>query len=313
MILIRNPLRRFRYMRSINLDQLRTFVEVVSEGNFSAAGRRLNLTQPAVSLHVRALEQRVRLLERVGRRAYATAPGMDLAGHARRIFDNCELIESTMHRFRDGWLGRVRIGTTLTALTYLLPPVLQKLRVEYPGIDLFISHLSTRDSVDSVIKNTIDIALIRLPVKEPRLRITPLRLEKLVAIFPADSKQIPNLVTPDYAARQSLILEHRDGAVNALILQWLARLLPLSNQPMLLGTVEAMKTVVSLGLGIALVPDVSVVEPVPNIIVRPLHPSMPCTLALIERRDKPDDRALDIVRAAMLELRQHSRRSRVHG
>ena len=62
-------------MRSLNLDQLRTLVEVISLGNFSAAGRRLNLTQPAVSLHIRELEQRygVRLIERVGKKAFATA------------------------------------------------------------------------------------------------------------------------------------------------------------------------------------------------------------------------------------------------
>jgi hypothetical protein len=54
---------------------------------------------------------------------------------------------------------------------------------------------------------------------------------------------------------KALILEHRDGAVNALVLQWLASLLPLPNQPVLLGTVEAMKTVVSLGLGIRISPQ----------------------------------------------------------
>jgi len=292
-------------MRAINLDQLRTFVEVVAEGNFSAAGRRLNLTQPAVSLHIRELEKRfgVRLVDRVGRRAYPTAPGMDLATHARRIFHDCDLIETAMRRFREGWLGRVRIGTTLTALTYVLPPILGKIRKEYPGIDLLVTHLSTRDSVDGVMKNTIDLALVRLPIKEPHLRITPLRPEQLVAVLPAETKQIPSVITPDYAARQSLILEHRDGAVNALVMQWLAKQVPLPNQPMLLGTVEAMKTVVSLGLGMALVPDVAVVEPVPNAVVRPLRPAMPCTLALIERRDKTIDSALDVVRAALLELR----------
>ncbi len=58
-------------MRSLNLDQLRTLIEVVELGNFSAAGRRLNLTQPAVSLQIRELEQRfnVKLIERRGRRA----------------------------------------------------------------------------------------------------------------------------------------------------------------------------------------------------------------------------------------------------
>jgi DNA-binding transcriptional LysR family regulator len=292
-------------MRSLNLDQLRTFAEVVSQGNFSAAGRQLNLTQPAVSLHVRELEQRfgVRLVERVGRRAYPTTPGRDLADHVRRVFNECEILESMMRRFREGWLGRVRIGTGLSALIYVLPPVLRKIRVEYPGVDLLVTQLSTLDSVDSVIRNSIDLALVILPIKEPRLRITPLRAGHLVAILPADTKAIPKVVTPDYAARQSLILEHPRGAVQALIMRWLSGQMPLSDQPTLLGTVEAMKAVVSLGLGISIVPDVAVAQPTPNIVVRPLRPPISCTLALIERPDKPNDRALNIVRDALLELR----------
>jgi DNA-binding transcriptional LysR family regulator len=99
-------------MRSLNLEQLRTFVEVVAQDNYSAAGRQLNLTQPAVSLHVRELEYRfgVRVVERVGRRAYPTAPGRDLAVQAQRIFNDCEIVESMMRRFREGLLGRVRIA-----------------------------------------------------------------------------------------------------------------------------------------------------------------------------------------------------------
>jgi DNA-binding transcriptional LysR family regulator len=293
-------------MRSLNLDQLRTFVEVVSGGNFSAAGRQLNLTQPAVSLHVRELERRfgVRLVERVGRRAYPTVPGRDLADYALRIFNDCEIVETMMRRFRVGWLGQVRIGTGLTALIYVLPPVLRKVQTEYAGIDLVVTQLSTPDSIDSVMRNAIDLALIMLPVKEPRLRITPLNTGKLVAILPADTKAIPKVVTPDYAARQSLILEHPRGAVQALIMQWLSGQMPLLNQPTLLGTVEAMKAVVSLGLGMSIVPDIAVAQPIPNIVVRPLKPPISCTLALIERRDKPNDRALDIVRDALVgELR----------
>ena len=64
-------------MRSLNLDQLRTLLEVIELGSFSAAARRLNLTQPAVSQHIRELERRfgVRLIERMGKQAHATAPG----------------------------------------------------------------------------------------------------------------------------------------------------------------------------------------------------------------------------------------------
>jgi DNA-binding transcriptional LysR family regulator len=91
--------------------------------------------------------------------------------------------------------------------------------------------------------------------------------------------------------------------VHALIMRWLASEMPLSRAPMHLGTVEALKTAVTANLGMSIVPDVSVAEESSAFIVRPLRPSVPCTLALIEHRNKPGDPALDIVRKALLELR----------
>jgi len=67
-------------LRGLNFDQLRTLLEVVEQGSFSAAARRLNLTQPAISLQIRELERRfgVRLIERLGKQAHATVPGREL-------------------------------------------------------------------------------------------------------------------------------------------------------------------------------------------------------------------------------------------
>ena len=75
-------------MRGLNFDQLRALLEVIEQGSFSAAARRLNLTQPAVSLQIRELERRfgLRLIGRLGKRAHATAPGRELVEAARRIF-----------------------------------------------------------------------------------------------------------------------------------------------------------------------------------------------------------------------------------
>ena len=74
-------------MRGLNFDQLRTLLEVVEQGSFSAAARRLNLTQPAISLQIRELERRfgVRLIERLGKQAHATVPGRELIEAAQRI------------------------------------------------------------------------------------------------------------------------------------------------------------------------------------------------------------------------------------
>jgi len=288
-------------MRSLNLDQLRTLLEVIELGSFSAAARRLNLTQPAVSQHIRELERRfgVRLIERMGKQAHATAPGRDLVEAARRIFHDCDLAEAAMRRFRDGWIGRVHIGTTNTAMTYVLPPILRRLRLEHPGIDLLVTNMSTRESVEQIIQNKIDLALVTLPVEEKKLRITPLHPQMLVAVLPASTRDVPDEITPDYVARQPFLIEHARGAVHALVMEWLAGHMPL-RAAMHLGTIEALKTAVESNLGMSIVPDIAVTRHTPDIIVRPLRPPVPCPLALIEHRNKPNEPALEIVRNALL-------------
>jgi DNA-binding transcriptional LysR family regulator len=101
-------------MRNLNLDQLRTFLEVVECGSFSAAARRLNFSQPAVSLQIRELERRfgVQLIERLGKQAHATVPGRDLLETAQRIFRECDLADEGCAAFATtgsaacGWARR---------------------------------------------------------------------------------------------------------------------------------------------------------------------------------------------------------------
>jgi len=299
-------------MRSLNLDQLRALVEVAALGSFSAAARRLNLTQPAVSLQIRELEARwgLRLIERMGKKALATSAGHELIEHATRISRECEAAEAAMRGLRDGSLGRVRIAATLTALMYDLPPILTRLRKDHPRIEVVITNMPTRDTIESIVQNTIDFGLVTLPIKSALLTATPLRPQMCVAILPAATQHIPDVVTPQYASRQALVLEHERGAVHALVMQWLSRHMPLSRQPMHVGIIEAAKQAVAAGLGMSIVPDVAVARPVPGIVVRPLKPPLPCTLALVERRKRPDNVALQIVRDALLALAAPPRQRR---
>jgi hypothetical protein len=87
------------------------------------------------------------------------------------------------------------------------------------------------------------------------------------------------------------------------------------------GIIEAAKQAVASDLGMSMVPDSCVAEPTPHFIVRPLNPPVPCTLALVEHRNKPNEPALEIVRNALLGLqlneeiapRRHSPKSRLKG
>jgi len=290
-------------MRSLNLDQLRALETVVELASFTGAARRLHLSQSAVSVQIRELEERcgVRLVERLGKKAYATAAGREVIQHARRISEESEAITKAMRRFRDGWIGRVHIGAALTALMYLLPPALQKLRTEHPGIDLFVSNTTTPGMVDGVLRNEIDIGVVTLPVDDNRLIITPLHADSLVGIIPASLRDIPDEITPEYVAGQFLVLEF--GGVSKLVTDWLASArTPAPQSSMVVSAVEAIKIVVSAGMGMSIVPSISVVQPIDKVVVRPIYPPLTRTLALIQHRNKPDDLALRTVRGVLMEL-----------
>jgi len=301
-------------MRSLNLDQLQAFATVTELASFTAAARRLNLSQSTISVQIRELERKlgVKLIERMGKQAHLTPPGQELLEAAQRIFRECQVAETTMRRYREGWIGHVHVGTTNTALTYDLPPVLRRLRRDHPGIDLHVTNMSTRESVEKVMQNDIDLSLITLPIDKRHLRVTPLRAQVLVAIFPRTMRDLPDEVTPDYVAQHTLLMEHAGGAVHALIMRWLGAVAPLPRAPMHLGTIDALKSAVGSELGMSIIPDVAARND-PNIVVRPLHPAMPCTLALIEHRNKPNTPALEIVRNALLDLREDNAFRSRHG
>jgi len=290
-------------MRNINLDQLRALIEVVECRSFSAAARRLNLSQPAVSLQVRELERRfgVQLIERFGKQAHATPPGRELLKAAQSIFSACTLAEESMRRFRENWIGRVHVGTTLTAMVYRLAPILRQLRNDLPGIDLAIANMPTPQSITKLLANEIDLALVTLPLENSELRITPLFQESMVAAFPTGEKEIPDEVTPDRIARQRLLLltEQPPSAGHTMVMKWV----PAGTPSMAVGTVEALKSAVASGVGMAILPEIAVRGNIPNITLRPLRPPIVRTLALIEHRNKPNERALEIVRDALLQLR----------
>src|SRR5881394_1708926 len=105
-------------MRSLNLDQLRAFVEVVERGSFTAAAKVLNLSQPAVTHQLHELERRFKvvLVERLGKRAYLTQAGEKLIEHARQLLDEDARAQTAMRHFDDAEVGRVRIGTSATVL-----------------------------------------------------------------------------------------------------------------------------------------------------------------------------------------------------
>jgi DNA-binding transcriptional LysR family regulator len=300
-------------MRSLNLDQLRALAEVADLGSFSAAARRLNLTQPAVSLQIRELEIRfgLALIERMGKRASPTAAGRALIEHGRRMMTEADRALAAMRRHKDGRIGRVHIGTGVTALTYLLPPLLRRLRADYPDIELVITTGTTDSVVERMLANAIDLGFVTLPVDARVFTVTPIRRDPLLAILPAGGNKPPAAITPAELARRPLIFEYGRSNHTRMTQNWM-RAAGLDARPVMeIDNIEAIKPLVAAGLGASVIPSAAIKNrrAIPGVIVRPLKPPLARTLALIQRRDKPDDPALRAVRDAFMTLKRHRARA----
>ncbi|MPY73902.1 MAG: LysR family transcriptional regulator [Alphaproteobacteria bacterium] len=298
-------------MRRISLDHLHSFVRVVELGGFSAAADRLNLTQPAVSLQIRELEKRlgVRLIERVGRRATATAAGLDLLDHVRRIEAAVDGALDAMAYHASGAVGRVRIGTGGTACIYLLPPVLRDLRQRFPSLEIVVSTGNTPEVLRAIEANSLDVGLVTLPAPGPMFQVTPVLDDAFVAIFPAGEKP-PRAVTAAALAARPVVLYEPGAHTRRIIDEWALRggaaLKPVSE----LGSVEAIKELVAAGLGCGVLPSMAVppASVAGRLIVRPLSPRLHRKLAIVLRRDKPLQRGLREVVTALSALGRKTRR-----
>jgi DNA-binding transcriptional LysR family regulator len=293
------------------LDQLRAFVEVAEAGSFTAAAKRLNLTQPAVTHQIQELERRFKtaLIERVGKRAHLTQAGQDLMEHARHLLDEDHRTHVAMRRYDDGWLGRVRIGTNMTMLMYLLPAILQRLKTRHPQLEIQVKAGFSASTIELLKTNALDLGLCAMPVSDPVLEVTPLFTDELVAILPPNSGPIPKTATPQFVSQQPLVLGSKDSALRKAITSWLERAGQPPNPIMEFDNVEAMKAIVAVGLGASIVPRLSVDagRTPPGVTVVPLRPRAIRPVAMVRLHRKRATQGLHLVASALLELRQCKR------
>jgi DNA-binding transcriptional LysR family regulator len=294
-------------MRRLSLDQLHAVVEVVELGSFSAAARSLNLTQPAVSLQVRELEQRlgVQLVERLGKRAYATAAGAELIERAHRIEREVDDAIDAMRRRRDGGLARIRIGTGGSILAYLLPPALRTLRRKHPNIEIVVMTGTTDEIAARIGRNDLDIGLVTMPVVERSLSVVLVRSDPMVAVLPPTEQDAPRTLDAATLGRYPLIFDSTGATMHQIARGWFRAAGIEPRAAMELGH-AAMRNLISAGLGASILPIEAVLGDSSNapVVLRPLDPPLTRTLAIIRRSDKRDELALTQVHEALLAIQK---------
>lgn len=287
----------------LNLDQLQAFAHVVELGSFTAAADRAGLTQPAVSLQIKLLEQRlgVRLIERVGRRAQPTVAGQELLGHVRRILQAVGDAEEAMTPHRNGTAGRVRIGSGATASIHLLPLAIKKAKARMPGLEVTVRIGDTGDILRELEANALDVAVVTLPAPGRSFEIEPFYEDEMMAVAPRGAVMPEGGPDAAFMAAQTLLL-YEGGNTRRSTDEWMAEAGVKAAPAMEFGSVEAIKELVAAGLGWSILPGLALKrDRQADIEISPVRPRLVRQLGIVIRRDKHLGRGL---REMMKSLRE---------
>lgn len=283
-------------MEQPSLDQIQAFTDVLELGSFSSAARRRNLTQPAISLRVKRLEEALgtKLLERAGRRMRPTPAGLVFYDKIKEIDQSVSSAVAAIAELKTEVTGRVVLAGGATFCIYILPPVLRMLRSAHPKIEIVVRTGSTRDIMMWLEDNTIDLAIVSTPPSSRHLSVKPFLSDELVAICPADEPVRPAHFTAAMLASEPLIMLPHGGGARQVIDPWFKTAGHVCKPTMELGMIDAIKRLVRAKLGYSIVPRMAVDETPEAFGIRlvPLFPPIYRTLSLVIREDKHLSRSL---------------------
>ena len=172
----------------MNPNLLNTFLIVAETGSFTRAARETFVTQPAVSQHIRALEDHlgVRLFVRAGQRIHLTPEGEELRRHARAAIKAIEEAELALTAMNALDRGRMRIAATMF-LAYLLPPALMEFKRRHPRVQVEVRFHNSSKVIQLVEEGAVDFGFAGgLSVSSATLRVIPVHTERLALVAAPD-------------------------------------------------------------------------------------------------------------------------------
>ncbi|MAT18967.1 MAG: LysR family transcriptional regulator [Leifsonia sp.] len=172
----------------MNQRRLECFLAVVDELHFGRAARRMGMTQPSLSAQIRALEEEmgVVLLERSSRRVEVTQAGRALADGARSVLVEMDRVFATTRDVAAGRTGRLTIGSVGAGFNGILAPVLRRLQVELPNLQVTLRQdSSSLHQVQAIADRTIDVGILRTARPHSAVTTELLYKESFIVYLPS--------------------------------------------------------------------------------------------------------------------------------
>jgi len=278
-------------MTNLTLKQLRYFEALVRHGHFGRAADACAISQPAMSVQIRELEETLgtELFERGARQVRLTGFGEEFALRVRDILRSVDELGDLARTSHDRLAGRLRIGVIPTIAPYLLPTIIGNLTRLHDGLDIHVRETLTLKLIAEVAEGRLDTAIVALPVSEPSLTEVALFSENFVLVRPGEDegKPVPNGET--LREMRLLLLEEghcfREQALS------FCNMHSVRPRELLDGSsLSTLVQMVSAGIGVTLIPEMAVAVETRSAsvsVARFKSPQPSRTIGMIWRKTSP--------------------------
>ena len=239
----------------ITLRHLSIFEAVAKHGSVSRAASELHLTQPAVSMQMKQLEEQIglALVEQIGRRMCLTDAGQVLRVHARDIAGRIVELNASMEQFRGLERGLLRLAVVSTA-NYFLPALIASFTARHPGVRVSLQVANRAFVLSALIDGSTDLAVIGQPPDSVDIVAQHFKDNPLVVIaVPGHALVGQEQVTLERLAQETLVVREPGSGTRAAAERHFAAHGLTIRPGCEFGTNEAIKQAVRAGLGLAVV------------------------------------------------------------
>src|SRR6202167_3194077 len=175
----------------MELRQIRSFLSIAETLHFGRTAELIHLSQPALSLQIRALEEEVgvRLFERNRRKTTLTAAGVAFRDDATAALSQLEQASRRARLAASGKLGLLRIGFVFTAGSEIVPNIVRQFKESNPDVEFSLRNILTAEQVEMLETGSLDIGFLRLPIGEQSaLDVVTVHREPFVLVVPSSHK-----------------------------------------------------------------------------------------------------------------------------
>ncbi len=200
--------------------QLAAFCAVVERKSFSQAAERLGVTQPAVSLQIRALEKRLgaQLLDRSGRRVEPTEAGLRLYRGAQRMLALEEQLVSDVAATSEGELaGDLVLGASTGPAAIVVPVLLGEFHREHPDVRVFLTVSDTHTIVERVAARELELGIVGASRRHRGVRFEPFFSDQVILVCPPGHRFAGRTVTLDELREETVILMQEGAGVRQIV------------------------------------------------------------------------------------------------